>query len=58
MRKINELNDLKLPFTVWQDIHHRIADWLASGGKENDPYIQRQIEYGIQVHNEFKKENK
>ena len=27
------------------DIEKRITDWLASGGKETDPYIKQQVEY-------------
>lgn len=57
MRKINDLAELQLPLSVWQDIHSRISDWLASGGKESDPYIQRQIEYGFRVYEECKRRN-
>lgn len=35
----------KLPEEVFYDIEKRITDWMASGGKETDPYIQRQLMY-------------
>ena len=34
----------KIPFEVLKDIHQRIGDWLASGGKPTDSYIERQLE--------------
>ena len=37
--------DRLIPISVLQDVKSRISDWLASGGKETDPYIQRQIDY-------------
>lgn len=36
----------------------RISDWLATGGKEDDPYIQRQIKYLKQVEKAATKERK
>lgn len=35
----------KLPLEVLQDIDKRIGDWLASGGKEDDPYVWQQLRY-------------
>ena len=35
----------KLPKVVLEDVHKRIGDWLASGGKETDLYIEKQVEY-------------
>jgi hypothetical protein len=44
---IQRLNKIahKLPLFVLQDIHKRIGDWLASGGSEEDPYIEQQLRY-------------
>lgn len=47
---LKDLNDLlevahRLPPEVFDDIEKRITDWLASGGKETDPYIKRQLMY-------------
>ncbi|HBZ09145.1 MAG TPA: hypothetical protein DEO65_04545 [Bacillus bacterium] len=35
----------KLPALVLKNINQRIGDWLASGGKENDPYIEQQLRF-------------
>nr|WP_187354028.1 DUF6877 family protein [Brevibacillus laterosporus] len=35
----------QLPLDVLLDINQRIGDWLASGGKENDPYILQQLRF-------------
>lgn len=35
----------RLPAHVLQDIDKRISDWLASGGRETDPYIHQQLCY-------------
>lgn len=35
----------KLPIEVLKDIKQRIGDWLASGGNENDPYIEQQLRF-------------
>ncbi|WP_194287442.1 DUF6877 family protein [Gracilibacillus oryzae] len=39
----------KLPFVILQDINQRIGDWLASGGKEDDPYIEQQLRFAQNV---------
>lgn len=48
MSKLNTLEDLfkyNLPKEVLQDIDKRITDWIASGGKEDDPYIKQQLRF-------------
>jgi hypothetical protein len=42
LEKINEIV-YQLPREVLEDINKRIGDWLASGGGENDPYIEQQL---------------
>ncbi|PIC65358.1 hypothetical protein CSV79_01680 [Sporosarcina sp. P13] len=42
--EISRLQD-KLPIAVVQDLHHRIADWLSSGGSYDDPYMFQQLLY-------------
>lgn len=49
---INSIEDLlnaKLPVGVVKDIDKRITDWLAAGGKEDDPYIKQQFRYAENV---------
>lgn len=35
----------QLPREVLDDIYRRIGDWLASGGSEDDPYIEQQLRF-------------
>lgn len=35
----------KLPVPVLNHIKQRIGDWLASGGNEDDPYIEQQLRF-------------
>lgn len=42
-------------FDVMKDIDTRIRDWLSSGGKDGDPYIQQQFRYAEMVANHNKK---
>ncbi|ASN69154.1 hypothetical protein 7F23_41 [uncultured Caudovirales phage] len=35
----------QMPTPVLSDINKRIGDWLASGGKETDPYIEQQLRF-------------
>lgn len=44
MAEINKFS-AKLPLPVLHDIDKRIGDWLASGGKETDPYIEQQLRF-------------
>ena len=39
------LNIDLIPNTVAIDVMKRINDWLSSGGKEEDPYIQKQLKF-------------
>ncbi|MGE7113214.1 DUF6877 family protein [Lysinibacillus sp. NPDC047702] len=41
---------LYLPLNVLSDVKQRIGDWLASGGKETDPYIRQQVDYAKKVY--------
>lgn len=47
MNYILEINKIahQIPPPVLQDIDKRIGDWLASGGKEDDPYIEQQLRF-------------
>lgn len=45
IKGLETINTKLIPIPVMQDVKYIISDWLASGGKETDPYIQRQIEY-------------
>lgn len=40
----------ELPISVLADVKQRIGDWLASGGKETDPYIKQQVAYAQKVY--------
>jgi len=44
----------ELPLSVLSDVKQRIGDWLASGGKETDPYIKQQVAYARRVYNAIK----
>ncbi|MNC76564.1 hypothetical protein D3C75_1283080 [compost metagenome] len=44
MQEIASISHL-LPIYVLQDINQRIGDWLSSGGKEDDPYIEQQLRF-------------
>nr|DAV13460.1 MAG TPA: hypothetical protein [Caudoviricetes sp.] len=45
IKVLNTTNTRLIPVSVLQDVKSRISDWLASGGKETDHYIQQQIDY-------------
>lgn len=44
---LEEINKIasRLPLFVLKDIDKRITDWLATGGKEDDPYIEQQLRF-------------
>ncbi|MEE3805693.1 hypothetical protein V2H29_01875 [Lysinibacillus fusiformis] len=44
----------ELPLNVLSDVKQRIGDWLASGGKETDPYIKQQVAYAKNVYQALK----
>jgi len=44
LQEINRIAS-KLPLLVLTDINQRIGDWLASGGNEDDPYIEQQLRF-------------
>lgn len=44
----------ELPISVLVDVKQRIGDWLASGGKETDPYIKQQVDYAQKVYQALK----
>lgn len=60
MIRINTMNDLnkyanELPVAVLMDIDKRIADWLASDGNKDAPYIKQQFKYAENVLNSIHK---
>ncbi|RAS92101.1 hypothetical protein A6E21_22240 [Bacillus cereus] len=44
MDRITELA-LQIPIDVLEDVTNRIKDWIVSGGKEDDPYIEQQLRF-------------
>lgn len=34
-----------LPMVVLEDVNKRVGDWLAIGGKDDDPYIEQQLRF-------------
>lgn len=43
LENIGNIHTDLIPLSVLQDVDKRISDWLATGGKEDDPYIQRPL---------------
>ncbi|MGK9485127.1 DUF6877 family protein [Bacillus tropicus] len=35
----------QIPIDVLEDVTNRIKDWIVSGGKEDDPYIEQQLRF-------------
>ncbi|WP_239209363.1 DUF6877 family protein [Brevibacillus laterosporus] len=45
MTYLEQINKIagQLPLAVLKGINQRVGDWPASGGREDDPYIQQQL---------------
>ncbi|PIJ97971.1 hypothetical protein CTN02_11350 [Lysinibacillus sphaericus] len=56
MTPLYELHQIacELPISVLVDVKQRIGDWLASGGKETDPYVKQQVVYAQKVYQAIK----
>lgn len=44
MDRITELAP-QIPIEVLEDVMNRIKDWIVSGGKEDDSYIEQQLRF-------------
>jgi len=44
MDKLASISHL-LPLPVLKDINQRCGDWLATGGKDDDPYIHQNLRF-------------
>lgn len=44
IKRINDVAHL-VPTIVLQDVHSRMKDWKASGGKDDDAYMEQQARY-------------
>lgn len=47
MNPLDEITKIapQLPLKVLEDITKRISDWIVSGGKNDDPYMEMQLRY-------------
>ncbi|MFB5548248.1 DUF6877 family protein [Bacillus cereus] len=47
MNYIDRITELapQVPAVVLEDVMNRIKDWIVSGGKEDDPYIEQQLRF-------------
>lgn len=45
MIKVDDIDFKYIPIAAVEDVKNCVADWLASGGKPEDPYVQRQLQY-------------
>lgn len=50
IERINKVAHL-LPATALQDINARMGDWMLSGGKDDDPYMEQQALFAERVAN-------
>ncbi|WP_077301503.1 DUF6877 family protein [Virgibacillus pantothenticus] len=60
MSPLEELYQIahKIPMQVLMDIDKRITDWIATGGNENDPYIEQQVRFAKRFVKENQNETK
>lgn len=51
MKPIQEITKIvhKLLIEALQGINQAICDWMASGGKKDDPYVWPQLRYAEQL---------
>lgn len=56
--KVDDIDFKYIPIAAIEDVKNRVADWLASGGKAEDPYIQRQLQYLKDIEKAVKTEEK
>lgn len=45
MINIDDIDFNCIPIAVIEDVKNCIANWLSSGGKPEDSYIQKQLQY-------------
>lgn len=50
IERINKVAHL-LPVTALQDVNARMGDWVLSGGKHDDPYMEQQALYAERIAN-------
>lgn len=58
MIRIDDIDFNCIPIAAVEDVKKRVADWLASGGKPEDTYIQKQLQYLKNVEKAVKEEMK
>lgn len=58
MIKVDDIDFNYIPIAAVEDVKNRVADWLASGGKPEDPYIQRQLQYLKDIENAVRAEER
>lgn len=58
MINIDDIDFKYIPIAVVDDVKKRIVDWLASGGKPEDPYVQQQLKYLKNVEKAVKTEER
>lgn len=58
MINIDDIDFNYIPIATVSGAMKRIADWIAAGGKAEDPYIQRQLEYLKDIENAVRAEER